>query len=222
MELADRLKLARQHARLTQTELAKRAGMTQQSYGALELGQSKRSAKLVELAAATGVDPLWLVTGQGEMLAAVATPTVSNDDATLTRIPYDAFRRIPVVGIASLGMDGFWTDQEYPPGHGDGHFEFPTRDRDAYVLQVRGNSMFPAIRSGWYVAVEPNKQPQMGEFVLVRLVDGKRTVKEFLWHRDGEYVFSAVSDGSRLVIPETEIESVQHVAGILPPSSKLP
>lgn len=125
------------------------------------------------------------------------------------------------MGTASLGMDGFWTDLEYPAGHGDGYFEFPTRDADSYVLQVKGNSMFPAIRSGWYVAIEPNKAPQMGEFVLVKLKDGRSTVKEFLWRRDGEYVLSAISNGDRFVVREELVEFVHHVGGILPPSGRL-
>lgn len=146
--------------------------------------------------------------------------SVSRSDATPPHIPRSAFRRVPVVGTASLGMDGFWTDLEYPRGHGDGYFEFPTTDTDAYVLQVRGNSMHPAIRSGWYVVIEPNRPPQMGEFVMVKLVDGRSTVKEYLWHRDGEYVLNAIATDQRIVIAEDEVEAIHHVGGILPPSGR--
>lgn len=146
--------------------------------------------------------------------------TVSQSDANVVLIPYSAFRRVPVVGTASLGMDGYWTDLEYPVGHGDGYFEFPTTDKDAYVLQVRGGSMHPAIRSGWYVVIEPNKTPQMGEFVMVKLADGRSTVKEFLWHRDGEYVLNAIATGERLVVDEQDIDVIHHVGGILPPSGR--
>ncbi|MGE7136188.1 S24 family peptidase [Luteibacter sp. NPDC031894] len=141
-------------------------------------------------------------------------------DETARYVPRSSLRRVPVVGTASLGMDGYWTDLEYPKGQGDGYFEFPTTDKDAYVLQVRGGSMHPAIRSGWYVVIEPNKSPQMGEFVMVKLVDGRSTVKEFLWHRDGEYVLNAISTGERLVIAEDDIEAIHHVGGILPPSGR--
>lgn len=147
--------------------------------------------------------------------------SVSLFDATAEYVPRSKFRRVPVVGTASLGMDGYWTDLEYPKGQGDGYFEFPTTDKDAYVLQVRGGSMHPAIRSGWFVVIEPNKSPQMGEFVMVKLVDGRSTVKEFLWHRDGEYVLNAISTGDRLVIAEDDIEAIHHVGGILPPSGRL-
>jgi len=170
-----------------------------------------------EIDAAFGHPAGWL--DQPHWIDEAAEP-VSNHDATVTHIPRSAFRRVPVVGTASLGMDGYWTDLEYPKGHGDGYFEFPTTDKDAYVLQVRGNSMHPAIRSGWYVVIEPNRPPQMGEFVMVKLVDGRSTVKEFLWHRDGEYVLNAIADGQRIVIDEAEIEAIHHVGGILPPSGR--
>lgn len=208
-------------------------GMTRAKDQALALGpmsasflsQLKGGKKMGDdvarkLEAASGKDHGWMDRPQWDEVTERSMLPVSRSDATETHIPRSAFRRVPVVGTASLGMDGFWTDLEYPVGHGDGYFEFPTTDRDAYVLQVRGGSMHPAIRSGWYVVIEPNKQPQMGEFVMVKLTDGRSTVKEFLWHRDGEYVLNAIATGDRLVIGEEDIEAIHHVGGILPPSGR--
>lgn len=175
------------------------------------------AAQLLAMASVLQVSLDYLVLGPGK---GGAVKPISALEATERQIPSSAFRRVPVVGTASLGLDGYWTDLEYPAGHGDGYFDFPTKDRDAYALQVKGNSMFPAIRSGWYVLVEPGKPLQMGEFVLVKLKDGRSTVKEFLWHRDGEYVLNAVSDGQRFVCPEDDVEFVHHVGGILPPSGR--
>lgn len=55
---------------------------------------------------------------------------------------------------------------------------------------------------GLVCVVKPNKTPQMGEFVLIKLTDGRSTVKEFIWHRDGEYVLNAISNGECLVLRE--------------------
>ncbi|UPG86825.1 S24 family peptidase [Luteibacter aegosomatis] len=173
-----------------------------------------------KLEAATGKGHGWMDRPQWDELTVGPIQPVSQSDATPVHIPRSAFRRVPVVGTASLGMDGYWTDLEYPVGHGDGYFEFPTTDKDAYVLQVRGGSMHPAIRSGWYVVIEPNKTPQMGEFVMVKLADGRSTVKEFLWHRDGEYVLNAIANNERLVVDEADIDVIHHVGGILPPSGR--
>lgn len=194
-------------------ELANQGELSGLLSGKKSFGEKK--ARKLELQA--GMPPLYL---DAEDSGSQSNLPVSPSDATMGHIPRSDFRRVPVVGTASLGMDGYWTDLEYPKGQGDGYFEFPTTDRDAYVLQVRGGSMHPAIRSGWYVVIEPNKTPQMGEFVMVKLVDGRSTVKEFLWHRDGEYVLNAISTGERLVVAEDDIEAIHHVGGILPPSGR--
>lgn len=68
MEFKERLKAARQHAELNQTELAERAGLTQASISDLERGKSKATVFAVQLAAACNVSARWLAEGAGEML----------------------------------------------------------------------------------------------------------------------------------------------------------
>lgn len=70
MEMRQRLKLARKHAGLTQVELAERLKgiITQQSLSQLETGEVAGSAYIVQIAQACSVSPVWLATGEGEML----------------------------------------------------------------------------------------------------------------------------------------------------------
>lgn len=63
--LADRLVQARTDRGLSQEDVAKSAGMTQQSYSDLERGISKRTTRIGSLAHALGVDAYWLETGSG-------------------------------------------------------------------------------------------------------------------------------------------------------------
>ena len=63
--LADRLVLARQEIGLQQDQVAKEAGISQQSYSALETGKSKATVKIGSLARVLGVDAYWLETGEG-------------------------------------------------------------------------------------------------------------------------------------------------------------
>lgn len=126
----------------------------------------------------------------------------------------------PVVGTASLGFDGFWSEIEYPVGYGDGYVMHPTRDANAYALQVKGDSMYPAIRSGFIVVVEPNTTPVIGEFVVVKLKDGRSTVKELLWQRGDEFALQAVNGQARMTLRVNEVEFIHYVAAIVPPSRR--
>lgn len=69
MELADRIKAARDYANLTQLQLAEKLKglMTQQNISLLERGISKGTEYIVQIAMACNVSPEWLATGVGSM-----------------------------------------------------------------------------------------------------------------------------------------------------------
>lgn len=125
------------------------------------------------------------------------------------------FRRAHIAGTAQLGPDGYWDALETT----EGWIEVPTRDPDAYSLRVRGDSMAPAIRSGWVVWCEPNHQLIPGEYVMLRRTDGQSMVKELLFENAEEVSLMAVNDGyGRITIARTDIEQLHYVGGIVPPS----
>jgi len=125
------------------------------------------------------------------------------------------FRRTKIVGIAQLGPEGYWDALAVA----DGWLDVPTTDPDAYSLRVKGDSMAPAIRSGWVVWCEPNHQLIPGEYVMVRCNDGQSMVKELLYENAEEVSLMAVNDGyGRLTIARSDIEQIHYVGGIVPPS----
>ncbi|MBF0140978.1 MAG: helix-turn-helix transcriptional regulator, partial [Magnetococcales bacterium] len=63
---AERIRLARKHAGLTQKELADKTGISQTAVHKLECGRSASSRRSVSIALTCGVDPIWLDTGLGE------------------------------------------------------------------------------------------------------------------------------------------------------------
>lgn len=125
------------------------------------------------------------------------------------------FKRTRILGIAQLGPDGYWDALAIA----DGWLDVPTTDPDAYSLRVKGESMAPAIRSGWVVWCEPNHQLIPGEYVMVRCSDGQSMVKELLYENAEEVSLMAVNDGyGRLTIARSDIEQIHYVGGIVPPS----
>lgn len=69
MTLAKRIKAAREHAGLTQIELSRKVGLPQQVISKLENDLQQETAALIKIAVACGVDPVWLDSGQGNMLS---------------------------------------------------------------------------------------------------------------------------------------------------------
>lgn len=68
--LSERLKKKRVSMKMTQTELAKRAGIKQQSIQLIEAGVTKRPRFLFEIAQALNCDPSWLQYGTKQVTAA--------------------------------------------------------------------------------------------------------------------------------------------------------
>ncbi len=97
-----------------------------------------------------------------------------------------------------------------------------TDDPNAYALRVRGQSMFPAIRDGWYVLVKPNGTPQEGEYVLLKLADGRKMVKELLFRRTGSIEVMSVNGGERLTFELSELEGIQAIGAVVSPSQWRP
>ena len=81
--LGERIRYLRKSLALTQTELAKQSGVTQPLISDLEAGNVQTSGHTPSIAAALGVDPLWLKTGLKRM-----NPTRLPSDSDLLIIPF--------------------------------------------------------------------------------------------------------------------------------------
>lgn len=89
--IAQRLKLAREHAKLTQAALADKAGISQGQVGNIESGLRNTGASVVALARALGVSVDWLSDGIGEMIqptASIAEPTPRPYVMSVNRAPW--------------------------------------------------------------------------------------------------------------------------------------
>lgn len=122
---------------------------------------------------------------------------------------------VPVVGTAQLGDNGFWSELEYPAGHGDGFVRYPTRDSNAYALRVKGDSMRPRIKPGEFVIVEPHAPIEPGHEVLVKTHDGRVMVKVLNFRRNGIIELASINEDHKpITIEENAVELIHSVAGI--------
>ncbi|NKC29435.1 S24 family peptidase [Falsiroseomonas selenitidurans] len=90
-------------------------------------------------------------------------------------------RRIPLIGLAQAGGEGFFDDGGYPVGGGWDEISVPdVPDPNAYALEISGDSMEPVFRDGDVVIVSPGAPVRRGDRVVVRTRQGEVMAKELL------------------------------------------
>ncbi|MBW8270684.1 S24 family peptidase [Caldovatus aquaticus] len=90
-----------------------------------------------------------------------------------------AARRIPLIGLAQAGGEGYFDDGGYPVGGGWDEIAVPEiGDPNAYALEISGDSMEPVFRDGDIVIVSPAAPVRRGDRVVVRTRKGEVMAKE--------------------------------------------
>jgi phage repressor protein C with HTH and peptisase S24 domain len=97
----------------------------------------------------------------------------------LTSSRVAAARRVPLIGLAQAGGEGFFDDGGYPVGGGWDEVTLPEiGDPHAYALEIAGDSMEPVFRDGDMVIVSPAAPIRRGDRVVVRTNEGQVMAKQ--------------------------------------------
>ncbi|MEI7867714.1 MAG: XRE family transcriptional regulator [Candidatus Methylumidiphilus sp.] len=163
MSLAQRLKQSREQAHISQRELAKRTGLSQQLISKLENGLVESTTEVFWLAEVLRVDPRWLATGKGD---ARGEGNIAAGPAITAYVP-----------LISWVAAGCWRDvaDPYPPGEGEALVSVTCRvGPNAYALRVQGDSMEPVFPNGSVIIVDPAAEPRQGSYVVVRLDEAEQ------------------------------------------------
>lgn len=176
---ADRVRRRRKASGLTQAQLAKKAGMSQQAITGIETGRNQSNTdNLFSLAKALNCSPFWLHFGRGpeSMGLLDAEPPIPVDDGNWTQIP-----------VVSLVQAGSWNHavDSFEPGDGYDFLEVDKRlastlSVGAFALEIVGDSMLPEFREGDRVIVDPGWTPKPGDIVVAKLDDqDEATIKKY-------------------------------------------
>ncbi|QEA10871.1 CI protein [Bordetella phage vB_BbrS_PHB09] len=238
MAMGRNIRLLRTAKGLTHDALGELAGTSGQTISQLEQRDSKRSMYASAIAKAfkltveeisdaelrTLDDALRLLEDAARRAHEISAPTDTHRHLAAEPAPEYVgrpapARLLPVVGMAQLGENGYYEELAYPDGHGDGYILHASTDPEAYVLRVRGDSMKPAIRNGWYVVVEPNSEVEPGEYVALQLADGRKMVKELIVRRrGGDIEVLSVNGEVRMSLHADQVERLHAIGAIVPPS----
>lgn len=221
MEFKDRLTQRLKETGLTQSELAKRIGVSKTTITFWKTGVNKLSGEnLMALAKALRCSARWLATGEGQPIPdglSLDKPWLDMDDASnVEEGPpiVSPYRAIPIVGTAQMGAEGYW----YALEEADGTVDAYSRDASAYALRLKGDSMEPAIHSGWVAVIEPDRDYFPGEYVMVRTTEGESMLKRLLYCNEAEVSLLSVNGHAIRNIPTEQIEHIHSVGAIVPPS----
>jgi phage repressor protein C with HTH and peptisase S24 domain len=164
--------LAAEHG-LSASGLARKAGLDPTAFNpSKRTGADGRSRwpsteSLAKVLGATG-------TGMAEFAALVTgMPALSRAGRQ------SSARRIPLIGLAQAGGDGYFDDGGYPVGGGWDEISIPeVGDPNAYALEISGESMEPVFRDGDQIIVSPAAPIRRGDRVVVRTQQGEVMAKE--------------------------------------------
>lgn len=185
-DFGKRLVQARLHAGLTQGELAKLAGMAQSTLASAE-NRGFGSRKTPQLAAACGVNPHWLATGDGEMLGLPEPAPVKSKVNRGTK---------GLVPLISWVQAGIWAEtcDVLEPHEAERWLECPVpHSQCTAALRVRGDSMTAAsggpktYPEGVIIYVDfEKKSPFNGQRIVAKLSGGDGVTFKVFKDEDGQ------------------------------------
>ncbi|HBC1013212.1 TPA: helix-turn-helix transcriptional regulator [Escherichia coli] len=154
--LAERLKIGREKAGMSQAQLAEKVGISQQSVAKIENGETKQPRRIKEIAKILNVSQKWLQLGvedSGSFLEFVVK------EAENTELDPDIFVNIPILDVELSAGNGCLA--EIVESAVDW---FPLRRVDlrksgvcaanAKIVKIWGNSLLPVLNNGDLVAVD--------------------------------------------------------------------
>ncbi len=218
-----RVRAAREHAKLSQEQLGKAlGGLKQPSILAIEKRDTK-SKYTLEIARITGVRAEWLEAGKGGMIADKVSDAplsragekpLTSPDLNIQQYPSD----VPVLGLASCGSDGLF----YMNGQIHDHVKRPPRlagVKDAYALYVDGYSMSPWREPGELVYVHPTMPVKIGDYVVVEMMpegadnDRKAYIKRLVRRTAEKVVLVQYNPPEEKTLPAKRVRAIHRVMG---------
>jgi phage repressor protein C with HTH and peptisase S24 domain len=162
--------LAAEHG-MSASGLAKRSGLDATTFnpskrrmpdGRARWPSTESLAKVLDATGASLETFTALVTGSQRAVSTVRPP-----------------RRIPLLGLAQAGQDGFFDDAGFPVGGSWDEVGLPeVGDPHAYALEIAGDSMEPVFRDGDMVVVSPLAPIRRGDRVVAKTMAGEVMAKQ--------------------------------------------
>ena len=105
-----------------------------------------------------------------------------------------------------------------PGGRPIGAVPVPLAPMAGYALQVQGDDLYPAIRHGTCLVVDPSSLPVVAELVLIQLQAGDYIVCELVADSADFVTWVPANGGGRRTIARDLVSSIHPVVSLVPGS----
>jgi len=201
MDYGERLKSALKSAGMSQAELARQAGISQQSVQYLCAGKGRGSIHSDKFANILGVNTRWLSSGEG--------PREPDNIAPGPEIQ----GRVPLISWVQAGEFCEAIDL-FQPGDADDWIPCPTQHSDSsFALKVQGASMEPKFTEGELIIVDPMKSPNSGSYVIAQKTGDKSVTFKQLMTDGGQHYLKALNPEwpNRII----KMDEEWHICGVI-------
>lgn len=170
--LPKNIKLRMNELKLTQKELADRAGITQVTVHKLISGKIFRTSRLIELANALQCSPEWLMSENHS-----EEGTKFENNLLVDSVPIKGL--YPLISWVQAGA---WEPIDEIQIYDALRYPCPKKCSDStFLLRVRGISMSPKFIEGDIIYVDPEVQALSGRYIVARLEDeNEATFKQLI------------------------------------------
>lgn len=221
----EKVKIARKQQGITLKGLSDKSGVSVGHLSEFENGKTTLGGeKLVSVCRILGIELNGVDTGAPPMFTSELAENIEKPVTPLAMrldklSPVHGLlgntRPIPIISWAQAGTNGFFEDC-YPVGYGGiGTINWfaDLRDDNAYALQIRGDSMLKRYYPGDYVIVSPSAGVSVGDFAIVKLVDGQVLCKE-VTARNSHFILSSVNPAYEdVTVAKEDVVFVHKIIG---------
>ncbi|WND02043.1 S24 family peptidase [Temperatibacter marinus] len=206
--LGKRVSYRRRILGLSQRELGKQIGISQQAIERLENDATKNPRNLLKLADSLGLDPHELVHGT----TADRLMTLKEDSIPPYAPSHNSLRDLPVMGAAQGGPDGNLIMNDDP-------IDWTDRPQtllgvtEAFAVYITGDSMSPKYEDGDLLYIHPNRPFKKGRYVVIETTDQRGYIKQFRKWDETDLIVRQFNPAKDLRIPRASIERVMLVIG---------
>jgi SOS-response transcriptional repressor LexA len=171
---------------MSQSQLARLVGVKQQtiSYICSPESPASTSRYATQIAAALGVNPVWLQTGDGGQY----NPTVSIEVSGVRTL----VKRIPLLETEEVLPFLNGTHQETSKQGLEMMTDHNVSNK-AFAIEIEGDSMKPKFKSGDRVVIEPDIRPEPGDFVAAS-IGGAITFRKYRERGEGGFELVPLND----------------------------